>query len=466
MKIKHDQIEIPTENPFKNCKLDRKPYAEILTNIVQTYADGFVLAINNEWGTGKTTFVRMWQQMLKQNGFQTIYFNAWENDFDGNPLIALLSEFQTLEYPSKNTDQTFKSIVEKGAVLIRNVVPAIAKGIANKYIDSDLIVELIENSTKATTEILEHELKQYASKKQTMVEFRLELEKYVRQSCGTYPLVFIIDELDRCRPNYAVEVLEQVKHLFSVSGVVFVLSIDKKHLASSVKGFYGSNEINTDEYLRRFIDLEYSIPAHSTESSVKYLYSYFEINDFFSSMERNRYSDFNNDSTTFKKTAIFLFKKNKTTLRLQERIFSFTRLVLSSFEYSSYVIPPIFFILIYLKYTEEDLYHSLVESKISVQELSSKLDVILNPLPDDQTEINIGYIQALLLWLYNNNKTHKREKLLQNDNEGKSTTPIHSELIKNEELKKHFMDITNVSISDLELKYFTNKINLLEPIQA
>ena len=65
MKIKHHEIEIPQENPFANCKLAREPYARVLTDIANTYADGFVLAINNEWGTGKTTFVKMWQQQLK-----------------------------------------------------------------------------------------------------------------------------------------------------------------------------------------------------------------------------------------------------------------------------------------------------------------------------------------------------------------------------------------------------------------
>ena len=86
MNIKHNEIKIPSANPFVNCKLNREPYAKVLTEIVNSYADGFVLAINNDWGTGKTTFVKMWRQQLINEGFQTIYFNAWENDFNNNPL--------------------------------------------------------------------------------------------------------------------------------------------------------------------------------------------------------------------------------------------------------------------------------------------------------------------------------------------------------------------------------------------
>lgn len=59
MEIKHNDILITENNPFDNCQLERKRYADILTSIITHYRDGFVLALNGEWGTGKTTFVRM-----------------------------------------------------------------------------------------------------------------------------------------------------------------------------------------------------------------------------------------------------------------------------------------------------------------------------------------------------------------------------------------------------------------------
>ena len=61
MNIKHNDIVIDKDHPFKNDALHREKYSNVLTSIISTYADGFVLAINNEWGTGKTTFVKMWQ---------------------------------------------------------------------------------------------------------------------------------------------------------------------------------------------------------------------------------------------------------------------------------------------------------------------------------------------------------------------------------------------------------------------
>jgi len=119
MRIKHHEIIPTSKNPFAECKLEREPYARVLTDIVSAYGDGFVLAINNEWGTGKSTFVKMWQQHLKNEGFQTIYFNAWENDFDSNPLVALMSELETLT--NAKNEKVFKSVIEKGAVLVKNI---------------------------------------------------------------------------------------------------------------------------------------------------------------------------------------------------------------------------------------------------------------------------------------------------------------------------------------------------------
>lgn len=97
MKIRHNDIQINEADPFLNCKLGRKQYALILTDIVKNFNDGFVLAIDNKWGTGKTTFVKMWKQHLDNNDYKTLYFNAWENDFEQDILVTLISELKNLK---------------------------------------------------------------------------------------------------------------------------------------------------------------------------------------------------------------------------------------------------------------------------------------------------------------------------------------------------------------------------------
>ena len=88
-------IEIPTDNPFKNCVLGREYFANIITDVINLYSDtGCVIALNGLWGVGKTTFVKMWRQKLTNQGYRTIYYNSWESDFVDNPMIALLSEIE------------------------------------------------------------------------------------------------------------------------------------------------------------------------------------------------------------------------------------------------------------------------------------------------------------------------------------------------------------------------------------
>jgi hypothetical protein len=465
MKIKPHEIEIPEVNPFTNCKLVREPYARILTDIVNAYTDGFVLAINNDWGAGKTTFVKMWQQQLINEGFQTIYFNAWENDFDTNPLVALMSELGTLT--NSTNERIFKSAVEKGAVLVKNIAPLLAKSLIKKYLVDieDIAVDTIENTTRASTEILEEEIKEYSSKKKTIVEFKKELENFVKQAKKDKPLIFIVDELDRCRPNYSVEVLEQIKHFFSVSGIVFVLSIDKKHLASAVKGFYGSEQIDSNEYLRRFIDLEYSIPSPQTTLLNEYLYSYYQYNDFFTSPERSNH----NDGQYLLKIANILFAEGNANIRQQERVFAQTRLILCSFKSNRYTFSHLLFILVYLKTKRNDDFLKIERNKFSLQELSDLFFDTIHSEKKKSNGINLLYIEALLLWFYNNDRDDQhKEKLLDKDEANNLTIPIRSKLEKENprtNLAQCFGQISQqMDFNEISLNYIIKKINLTEPI--
>ncbi len=136
MALKHYEIEIKQEHSFENCKLGREKYAKILTNIIENYPEGFVLALNNRWGTGKTTFVKMWEQDLKKSDFKTIYFNAWENDFEDNPLTALIGELQII---NKKEEEKFSKVVKNAALITKNVAPTLLKALLNKYIDSETL---------------------------------------------------------------------------------------------------------------------------------------------------------------------------------------------------------------------------------------------------------------------------------------------------------------------------------------
>ena len=466
LNIKHHDIEIPPTSPFLNCKLNRKKYADVLTTILTSYGDGFVLAIDNPWGTGKTTFIKMWQQELKNQEIRTIYFNAWENDFENNSLAALLSELKTIE----NKKDAFKPLLKKGTILAKNLIPALVKAIASKYIDIKELPNLIENTVKAGTEILEDEINIYTSKKEGIKDFKVELSKYVQNGNNGKPLIFFIDELDRCNPNYAVEVLEQVKHFFSVSGIIFILSIDKQQLGNSIRGYYGSDQINADEYLRRFIDIEYSIPKPDTKEFCTYLYDYYNFDEFFQASERIKHNELREDKSNFITFSSNLFSDNKLTLRQQEKAFSHARLVMKTFPFNSYVFPSVFLLIIYTKFFKNGIYVKIQTKELTNQELINHLESLIGSQAKGSFLHSFSYAIGQFVWMYNNYLGNFRgNTLYTNESSNNSyTLLVKSNLLTESErgLLDIFKHLGKERGLDISIDYFLKKVDLLENLSA
>lgn len=464
MNIRHTEIEIESGNPFGNCKLDREKYSRVLTNIVNEYPEGFVLAINNKWGTGKTTFIRMWEQSLKDNEHKTIYFNAWENDFENNPLVALMGELKALT--KKSTEPEFKSVLKKAAILSKHAIPILAQAVADRYIDTKEIKEAIVGATKGLVDVFENDVNEYAAKKKSIRDFRTSLSHFIANTNEGKPLIFIIDELDRCRPNYAVSILEQIKHFFTVPNIVFVLSIDKEQLGNAVRGVYGSDRIDADEYLKRFIDIEYSIPEPERGTFHKYLYSFFEFDDFLEKEGRKKNRQLSSDKKDFLRVSNILFSDSSINLRQQEKIFSHARLSLRSFTDNMYLIPEVFLFLIYIKVIHEKLYSDIVIRRLTTNELQNSFYAIIKNRLDEDNERILMWLEAYLV-LYYNNFIHKnyRNKIFEYDSTtNKNKLLIHSIINKNkdEEFLSIFENIDRDRNSGLDLDHFFKRINLTE----
>lgn len=467
MIIRHPDIEIVSGSPFANCKLGRKKYADILTSIINSAPDGFVLAMNNKWGTGKTTFVRMWEQQLKDQQYRTVYFNAWENDFEDNPLIALVGELKTIV--TKKAEPEFKSVLKKAAVISKHLAPTIAKTIADRYIKTDTIKDAITDVTKGLAEIFESEVDEYAKKRKGIAELRNSLSEFILKTGTGSPLVFIIDELDRCRPNYAVSILEQIKHFFSVSNIVFVLSIDKDQLGNAVRGVYGSDLLDADEYLRRFIDLEYSIPEPDPGLFHTYLHSKMNFDSFFLNVERRKYPELQNDHDNFKKICKALFFRNEIPLRQQERIFTLARLSLNTFNLNQYVIPSVFLFLAYIKVVHPKFYEKMKRKQLNLSEFQIEFGAVIKPMLTGETTREFLWLEANILTFYNNYHLshYDRMPLFENDGTGKNKLLISSSLNPNENdtlLQMLEGMHRGRGPSDISLEYFLDKIELLNQI--
>lgn len=382
MKLKNHEIQPVEKNAFANCKLGREKYAKSLTQLVKNTTDGFVLAIDNEWGAGKTSFIKMWKQSLDDQKFRTLYFNAWENDFESQPLVAILSELKSL---FGNDKVKFKKVLKHAGKFSKAIIPVVAEAVAARFIDSKTLVEAFKELSKEGADLLETEITQYAEKKKDLEAFKKELTDLIAAHTGPKPVVFFVDELDRCKPDYAVEVLEHIKHFFSVEGIVFVLSINKSQLKESIKGYYGSQNFDADDYLKRFIDIEYRLPEPDRVAFVDYLWQVFDFDAFFKTNRRYNLLG-NREIIDLREAYNALLKNSNLTLRSIEKLVGLFKAGLMFSNNEELLYPDLLFYHSYMKIFKNDIFDKIQNKVFSVQgfvDATEKFCYDLFQNPDD-----------------------------------------------------------------------------------
>ena len=258
VRMQPEDIEVPEQDPFKNDMLGRKEPVLILTSVVQ-YIDGpCVLAVDGHWGAGKSTFIKIWSQYLRQENFHVVSFNAWETDFSEDPFVALSNELseELDKYEESNPmEERIVSLINnlKGATreVVRQSIPGLVK--MGTGMDITPFMEIIAKLSSSDTEKSSDEkLTRYQESRKALKNFQSALKDTaaaLSESNEDRPLIIVINELDRCRPTYAANLLEVAKHFFAVDNIVFVLSINRSELAHSLCALYGS-EFDSEGYLR------------------------------------------------------------------------------------------------------------------------------------------------------------------------------------------------------------------------
>lgn len=462
MKVKVSALEIPKDDSFKNDALNRKESAEILTQLFSTIEEPFVLSIDSPWGSGKTTFIKMWGQYLLDCGYKYIYFNAWENDINENSLTALIAEIKkTIEIsPNKEkSKQIFENIMNISRKIVKKAIPTIIKiGTAGVINVDDFTEEAISSATeKYALETIE----ECERKQEQISAFKQELEKYAQSIYEeeNKPLIFFIDELDRCRPNFAIEILEKAKHFFSVKNIVFVIAIDKKELGNSIKAIYG-NDFDTNGYLRRFIDLTYIFPSFDIGTYCKFLINRFSFETFFQS--RTKYSELRNDEDNLVKICQYLFSLKKFSLRTIEQCFTQVSLVLKTTKENEYLHPIYLIFLIILKNDNSDLYLRIKQNQCSIEEMLEymySLDREGNFINEHFGRLLEAYIVYSLINYFRYDYNENKKGYL---NEKYVTKVNDPNIPENEKQRaKHILDMIN----NLSYRYDYNLLeNLLKKI--
>ena len=284
MKINPPKAIIDENDPFKHALFGRKDFAESLTGLLRNVSEGLVIFVNAPWGEGKTTFSQMWRAHLQQQKLDVIYFDAYAADYFDDPFVSFSGDILGLvdkrlsEGKGLIERREFKeTAVEVGKRLAGLAVKVGLRAASLGAIESAHLAEMKEIGSEIATgvseigaDVIEKRIENYVGEKDALKKFRESLAKLaakVREEQG-FPLTIIVDELDRCRPDFALGLLERIKHLFDVDGVAFVLLVNRRQIENYIQTVYGN--LDASAYLLKFGNLFIDLPNQQSAFSFHY----------------------------------------------------------------------------------------------------------------------------------------------------------------------------------------------------
>ncbi|ABV85661.1 P-loop NTPase fold protein [Shewanella pealeana] len=294
-------------------RLNRKKYAEFIAKFLvsQGYDSksserhNYVLNLNAEWGAGKTYFLKRLAEDLKPH-HPVVYIDAWKQDYSDDPLMTVISSMisQLRKQAGKNADDNIYKAPRKMMALLKAATPAIVGGMTKKFLGIDHLAimdavgdeddigatlkdengeDIFDEDGKpidmgpAASLLVKHLIDEHDAKAKSIENLKVHVKEWVEAVIGLdnakhkdvnrrlFPAFIFVDELDRCRPSYAVEMLETIKHIFDIPGVVFVVGTDTEQLQHAVKAIYGEG-FNARNYLGRFFDSRFTLRQPNIEN--------------------------------------------------------------------------------------------------------------------------------------------------------------------------------------------------------
>ena len=274
---------------------------------------GFTIAVDADYGVGKSYFLKRLAKDLSVK-HPVAFVDAWSDDLADEPLTAIAATLKTALAEFINTSPNLKErwddvakktgevakIVALGALkkglglLITGAAVDAAEGVigAMSPPDGEALKETLKDAGKEAAEgavdeiakrsgqaLMEERISTFRDGQNAILALRASLVDLVDAlpvSGRDAPIVIIIDELDRCRPTYAVKLLEETKHLFDTPGIVFILGMNSDQLMHSIAGEYGPG-FEGGAYLRRFINREYKLSHPNTEPLIRHLLNEYRI---------------------------------------------------------------------------------------------------------------------------------------------------------------------------------------------
>jgi len=300
-KLSDDDLKSYKSNPFQDCYQSTKTFAEALKKDVLSKKTPHSLLLEAGYGMGKTFFATRFAQFLNNKGIETIYFSAWELDYLADPFIAFSKAITDFE-------KSKPEIFEKYKLEAEEVFKKLQKAIGGFTIS----IPGVSYRTEALIDAFRSEL-------DPIVELRKSLTNFI----GCLPkgkLVIIVDELDRCRPDYAMKTLECVKHFFDVEGLFVIFPCNKEALHNCVNCLYSINQQNCkgENYFGKFFNDKRTIEPPTAEDYRIVVSQYVNANTLQQSLKNKnivKTSDNFNSITTLVNSLATLGAKNGLTFR-------------------------------------------------------------------------------------------------------------------------------------------------------
>lgn len=348
--------------------LNRREDAELLLSfLTRRHAErleagtggAYVVNLNASWGHGKTFFMERLERQMRAAGHLTAFVNAWRDDSSREPVVAVMAAIEDSLKPHFAKEQAaakawaaakangatilasiskgaFKQLLRKGigegldeVEKILNQEELVSKDVNDALeTHSDKVGEaIVTEATTLLTKYVDQKITDYQTRITGAAEFQSRMREVLatlgKKEAAKLPFFVLIDELDRCRPTYAIEMLEQVKHLFDVDNTIFLIATDGDQLAHSIKAVYGEG-FDGKRYLLRFFHRHYRLEERDTAEFVKYL---FEVNRI----------DMNKIGTPLRSDPVALFvgamQTYRVTLRDAEQCFDLLRSIVTTWQY-------------------------------------------------------------------------------------------------------------------------------------
>jgi len=247
MPEKQDRITFEFRDEYQ-----RKPIAEKIIRLLESGAKVSPLVIDGSWGSGKTEFCKKLIHLIEdgESNLRPIYVDAFKADHADDPLMTLMAAVLKALPEAER-----KPLVEKALPAIKFGAKTILKAGTSwllKQDAADVVEDFEEEVKKAGDELINHAIESLLDEHVDAEKNITTLQAALAELAKEAPIVLFIDELDRCRPDFAVNMLENIKHVFDVEGVQFVLVTNFDQLRSSINHCYG-NGLDAQRYLDKFV---------------------------------------------------------------------------------------------------------------------------------------------------------------------------------------------------------------------